>query len=293
MRAAAVLVSVFAVLLGACGSDSSSSARSGERSEQGDSPDSGGSSVSGEDFCARLEAMSADEVEVDEDPEAAREAAEQLRELADTAPPEVADAMAVFAELVDRMAGMDDMDDMDDLDDEAGMEAFGEIMMLMFDPEVIEAAATLEDYLVEECGLDPAEAEGLFGTDGLDGGGTSEPDVSIPEGDEQFPDTGGAGTGSGGDATDISLDDMDALEEANASASWTQKSVSTGIANDQYITLSSLGSGEDTFTADEALEACEAVRLAFQDRQPELQVEVLNGETVVATGSAGVACTLA
>jgi hypothetical protein len=68
---------------------------------------------------------------------------------------------------------------------------------------------------------------------------------------------------------------------------------SSGIADDQYMTLSTLGSGEDTFTADEALEACEAVRLGLQNRQPELQVEVLRGETVVATGSAGVACPLA
>jgi hypothetical protein len=42
----------------------------------------------------------------------------------------------------------------------------------------------------------------------------------------------------------------------------------------------------EVIAATAILEACEAIRVGFQDRRPALQVEVLNDEAVVATGSA-------
>ncbi|MGI9576739.1 MAG: hypothetical protein ACR2OH_00900, partial [Microthrixaceae bacterium] len=261
--ATAVTLATAAVLFTGCGSSSQATAESGEREGSSGAADpaerdSGATdepAPSSGDFCAQLAELSSAEVSIDDDPEAARAAAQQLRELGEVAPPEVADAVAVFADLVDTMA------ELDPEEESAGMDAFGEMMELMFSPELIEASLTLENYLVEECGMDPTQAEQIFGSGDIGGSG---PDVSIPEGDDQFPDTGEGAPGSDDDPDGISLDDMEALEEANSSASWTQKPTSTGIANDQFITLSAAESGERAFTRTEALEACEAIRTEFE-----------------------------
>ena len=198
----------------------------------------------------------------------------------------------MFANLVEVLAEAEADSDVDPDDPEAGMDAFGEAMALMFDPEVLAAAATLEEYLVDECGLDPDQAEEMFGTGGLDGA-NGEAEVSIPEGDDQFPDGGSGGddfgAGDAEDPSDISLDDMDDVQEANSGSSWAQKNYSTTISNDQYIVIATTV-GTDGFSEDEALEACDAIRAAFEDRQPDLEVEVRSGETVMATGVAGEPC---
>jgi hypothetical protein len=270
------LVSGAAVLSG-CGPQGGdlATARSAERGEAASADVPSGSDA---ELCEAILGLSEQQdVSLDDGPEAAREAAEQVRELAAAAPAEVGDALEVFADLFEQMASLEDEGD-------GGLDAFGEILGQMMDPEVIAASETLTDYMVQECGADPLDDGQGFGLDPFaEGEGSSD----------GFDDSGA--DPEQGDPSDISLDDLDAIKEAHDGASWVDKLFSTSIGNNRSVQLGAPDDDDDfgaeSLSTTEAVEACEAVRIALEDRQPDLTVEVTNGETTVASGAAGVPCT--
>ena len=266
------------VFLSGCGSAGGdlATARSAER---GGGTASGGSNPEGSDICDDLLGLSEEQsLSLDDGPEAVEEAVRRVREMAAAAPEDVADALEVFADLFEQMGELAS-------DGEGGLDAFGEILAQMGDPEVIAASETLTEYLVEQCGVDPTGAEQQFGVDPFAGSG--DPFAGGTETPEQ--------TTSPEDPSDISLEDLDAIKDANAGSAWVDKIFSTGIGNNRSVQLGAPGPddglGGDPLTTAEAIEACEAVRTALEDRQPDLTVEVSNGDSTVASGAAGVPCT--
>lgn len=245
--------------------------------EDGSGGTAEGDVASAEDFCTRMRTlMERGPMDTSDDPEAAAEAASQIRELADGAPPEVAGALGTFADLMDEIAALETDGDAE------GMDQFGEVMALMFDPEVIQAGAELSDYLVTECGFDPEEVDQQFGSggattdlDGVDGGVSSDPE----------------GIRSSGE---ISLEDLEAVEEANSGESWSPKIVSSLVSG---TSVQWMGRGEgdemldaEPLTTEEAVAACEALRAAFAGEHPDLEVAVGNGDTALVEGSAATPC---
>ncbi len=254
---------------------------------------SGGAATgSEEDFCGRMEElMQREELDVTDNPAAAEKAAGEMRQLAQAAPPEVAGSLETFADVMDDLAALeaegDDGGTGDGGTDEGGMEAFGEIMALMFDPEFIEAGTNLSEYLVEQCGFDPETVDQQFGTAGGFGDGTD------PEGEPGagFETEFGDDFGSEGE---ISLDDVDAVEQAHSEESWSSKVVSTLVS---ASSVEIMGRGPDDEYIDsepmseaEALQACEALRDAFAGEHPDLEVRVGNGETTLVEGTATDSC---
>ena len=83
------------------------------------------------------------------------------------------------------------------------------------------------------------------------------------------------------------------IEEAYEGEVWVEKVNSSAILNDRDVQLIASdgtdGLGEP-LSPDEAVAACEAVRTTLERRQPQLTVEALNGDTVVAHGEAKVPC---
>lgn len=171
------------------------------------------------------------------------------------------------------------------------MESFGQVMALMFDPEVIEAGKVVEKYAVHECGFDPKAASERFGASTEDSGAPADPDGL--EFDPTDPDdSGSADFRSSGE---ISLDDLDEVKGSHSGETWSSKIVSTGIAGDTSIELYGKGPsdeyiGSEPLTVEESVAACEAMRDAFSSEVPELEVRVGNGDTVLVQGSASEAC---
>jgi hypothetical protein len=252
----------------------------------GDKGSAGGGDNGGDDFCAQLEAASEeDTMTIGDDPAEAAAAAEELRELASSAPEAVAGALGTFADLMDEMAELDGSD-------EGDMEDFGRVMALMFDPEIIEAAKTLEKYAVSECGFDPEEASERFGNSTGDSPGSE--DSGEFEFEPSDPDDGGS-TDDIRTSGEISLEDLDDVKSSHSGEAWSEKIVSSGISGDRSIELYGVGPDDqyierEPLTVDESVAACEAMRDAFSSEQPELEVRVGNGDTVLAQGSASEAC---
>lgn len=250
-----------------------------------------------DEFCSRFESATEDEaLASSDDPEAAAAAADEVRELASEAPEEITGALGAIADMLDEVAEMERSSDAG----EGGLEDFGRIMELMFDPDLIAATKTLEKYAVSQCGFDPDEASERFGMgidDGEDADGRwdfemSEPDPADPE-ESQDPEA--ADPDEIRTSGDISLEDLDEVKAAHSDESWSAKIVSSGISGNQYIQL--FGKGPDDeyierepLSIDESLAACEAMRDAFGGEQPDLEVSVGNGDEVLVTGTVSEAC---
>lgn len=268
--------------LGSCSSGSGERLATAESGERGAS-DGASASVppaSADEiaqFCAKvgeLDAMRGPPIDSSEDPEAAAEAEALFDDLVASAPEELRGHLEVLADL---------WDEFDSLEDSAGgsadpEEAMGDAFAMVFDPEVIAAGLAIEEFLVEQCGMDPSSTSGL---------GMDDP-MGMPE--EGFDD--GGTTGGEDDPADISLEDLEAVEESNASASWVDKVVARSVLNEISVQLIASGGGEggEPFTAEEGMAACEAVRAALGPSHPGLEIEVLNGDAMVASGTAESAC---
>jgi len=280
---------VAVLLLAGCGDpDRLASAESAERGERG--------FAGGGDLCESIRAFaSLSDGTVDDDPDAARRAAEEFRALAASAPPDVRGSFEVFADLMDRIADVTEEAEAaaDDGDMGAAFGVMAEIMALMFDEEVMEAGVEVSAYILETCGFDPADGD-LFG-------GTGSPDTDLDLGDDfdfdpdlDFDfDEGPGGTGGFGPSDDdpasIRLDDVEVVEEAHRGSAWVEIGYATSISNGYWVQL--VGSGADSgFSEADALAACDALRSAFAERQPELVVEILNDDVVVARGTAAEPC---
>lgn len=132
-----------------------------------------------EAFCELLRELEAgDTIDIDEDAEAAMATMQDLR---DAAPASIRDdldtVLAVFDQVAELEAGGQDDED-----------SFGEVFELLFDPEFIAANERLEQFGVDECGLEPSDAgdvptdadltEGDLGDDGLSDGRTSDETIA-------------------------------------------------------------------------------------------------------------------
>lgn len=105
----------------------------------GDDSPSGGSAVSVEEFCARIEALDAAG-----DPDDMAAALGALEDLTAAAPTkEVRDALEAMLPLLRNMSEIDESDP----------NAFAEVMSMMMDPDVMEAGTVLEQFGAEECGF--------------------------------------------------------------------------------------------------------------------------------------------
>ena len=205
---------------------------------------------SSEEFCAEVERLDSDPaLDADADPAAAIEA---LQGLADLAPEELSADFALLAGVAEDLAAVDPEDP----------ESIDEVFDIVLRPDVIEASTNINDYTKQECGIDlEADDEPV-----------DEPDTTVAD-----------------DATgDIDLEDIDAVEEANASATWPAKITSTSILNDTDVEL--IASDDALLTADEGLAACVAVRDALVVINPQVTVTVTSGGTRVAAAPAGGAC---
>lgn len=251
-----------ALLPAACSGSGSNVTASAESAERG-SPDDGGGGSSGggdDEYCAALERLAADGTDVDltEDPEAALA---EVRSLAEAAPPELEADFEVFLTTIERLATIPE--------DDTG-EALGELFEVMLDPEFMAAQERIDDYSGDECGIDLDDLGTGSDLDEFGGEGTSDDEL---------------GSGDmGDDPSEISLEDIDAIEEANDGTGWEEKLSSTVISMGADVQL---GSGPDAFTVDEALEMCSAMLDGLSAKNPDVTISVSNGETTIVDTSGG------
>lgn len=223
--------------------------------------DEGGSSS---EYCAAVERIDAtDESELD-DPAKAIEA---LAALSEVAPDELKPSFEVLAGVVDELAGLDESDP----------EYITRSLELVFDPAVSAAAGRIDEFTIQECGIDLDDG-------GADDGSTDPFDDFDTSGD--LPSD--VDDDAGGESGDVDLEDIDDIKEANGAASWSSKLRTTTITNDTYVTLAA--DAAEPVTPEEALAACEAVRVGLVAINPQVTVEIRNGEVAVAASPAGGTC---
>lgn len=253
---------VASLLLAGCGggSGSESARTSGERPTRDrrtttSAVGQGGGGAG--DFCEQL--ARADEGGAGDDPAKFVEALAALR---DAAPAELSDDLEVLARVARKLRDLDETDP----------QSAGKVLALVMAPEVMEASSALERYAQDECGLD------LGGSD--------------PQGPDDTSLDGASTTTApaDGSSTDLDLEDVDAVKEANSGASWPDKLTGTAISMDTYVQVSAdEGAG---LTPEEALAACNAVREALVVKNPAVTVEVLSGRRTLAEAGAGQPCGL-
>lgn len=258
-----VLVGVAALAAAGCGGGvdvQASSKRSNPRPEPSTSaapgtvpdagtvpPGTGGTDVAA--FCDRLRAAAA--LPPTDDP---AEAVRRFSDLAADAPEPVAKDLQAMAGAVQRLDALP----------KGSPDAAGEAIGILLDPAVLRAGVAVENWARTNCGLE------------------IDPDPAPGSGD-----SAGAGEDPAPAPGDISLEDIDAVKEANAGRSWPDRINSTTIVNDTDVQLSA---GRSDLSAPEALEACEAVRVALVPKNPKVVVSILNGSRTVAASPAGGTC---
>lgn len=235
-RIAVSAAAALLVLLPACGGESSGN---------------GGSDGA---FCAKLREMEA--MPESDDP---AEALKQLAELAKVAPnDEVRRAMAALQPIIEKISSIDSESE----------DAFGEIMALLFDPDVIKAGEVLDKYSVDVCGLEPSDSSSDSssgspsgdGTDGSTDGGSGTVFDDLEAGDigdavsdelaMTSPDTvySGASMAANGDSTDIQVDlSGDRSYDANALCAFVLDYVAEN-STDSAIEVSIVHDGENVAT---------------------------------------------
>lgn len=173
-----------------------------------------------------------------------------LQRMAADAPTELDDDFATFLDGVADIAQLDE-------DDPAALTG---IFELLTDEDFTAAADAIERYTADQCGVELGAAD---------------------------PSSDDAGSGTGA-ADGIELEDIDAVKEANGSASWSEKLSTTVIDGAADVRVSS---AEGELTAAEALSACEALLSALGPIDPQVTVEVAAGDTVLADSSGGTCAT--
>jgi hypothetical protein len=117
--------------------------------------DDGAEELTSEELCTALGDIDPGNSFAGDDATTFAGAARRVAELADRAPEEVSSAMAVIAAKVDENPAVRDLPDLEQADD-GYADAFQASYALRFDAEVAVAAALLERYGVDECGLEPS-----------------------------------------------------------------------------------------------------------------------------------------
>lgn len=216
--------------------------------------DDGGGGGSAAAFCALLEeeALPTGGEEPDLD---------TLRELAETAPSEIRDDLDT---LLDAFAELEDLDEDDP-------ESFGAAFEIFLDPSVAAAGANLEEFAVDECGLDP---------DDLDGGSDFGDDFDDLDFGDDFDDFDPDEV----DPTELSIDGIKAHFAANHEGeAFVDAVFGYGIFGDSQIELNGDFDGDD-----DALAACEAVADYAIPINPDVVIEVTDGdEELLASNESG------
>ena len=154
------------LVLASCGSDGSA----------GGDGDGGGASGGSdtEAFCEQIRELQA---EADTSVDAPAGTAEQFDALIDSAPDEFVDDVRL---LVDALAELEELDENDP-------EAFEQVFEIIARPGFVEASERLEEFGVEECGLDPSPDDGA-----------AFDDESILQDEGAITDAGESGVGDAG-----------------------------------------------------------------------------------------------
>lgn len=126
-------------------------------------------------------------------------------------------------------------------------DALAALFELLADPQVETAIERVEQYTSSECGIDLGSDESAAGAE-------------------------------------IELEDVDAVKDTNSGSTWADKLSTTVINFGSEVTVSS---GEGELSADEALEACDALVSSLSSIDPDVTVEVAAGDTVLARSSDG------
>ncbi|UDY37746.1 hypothetical protein [Dermatobacter hominis] len=253
LAVAAAVVLAGGVLAG-CGDDEVALPAPKE-SEARPSDDAGTGSDPDSEYCQAVAELEASDPEDLEDP---AKAVEALSALGEVAPDDLREPFEVLADVVEQMGELDP--DAPDYIDRT--------LEIILEPEVQDAADAIDEYTSEACGID---LEGDTSSD--EPGGTSS--------DEPLdPDTGSA-TG------DIDLEHIDEIKDG-ATGTWVDKLNATSILNDTDVSLSADSS--DPVTVDEAMDACTTVLDALVTINPQVTVEIRNGETPVVAAPAGGTC---
>jgi len=187
-------------------------------------------------------------------------------------------------ELVDHWDTLIDiLGELDALDEDSD-EALAKALELLDDPEYLEAAAAIDDFAEEECGLDidldPAEENET-------GGGL-------------IPDDGGSGAGTDPDADPTSIDAVQAhVESRFGTETWysvLDENVSWGSSGSGDVTTWTIGLGDDPAaagaTTSDLNDVCE-VLAAYLDTYESGDVEIeITGpdDEVLVTRAAGASC---
>ena len=170
-------------------------------------------------------------------------AVEALSKIGDVAPPELQGDFETLAGAVQELSGID----------ESAPDSVERALTVVTRPEVLAASGRITDAALTECGvvLDPTDETT-----------TTEP-------------------GSGGSASgDLDLEDVDAVREDATDATWPDKLTSTSIINDTVVELSADAAAG--LTADEAVQACTAVRAALVKKNPKVTITIRGGDSVLA-----------
>ena len=110
-----------------------------------------GNDADAEAFCERLRTLEAgDAIDADEDVEAAMAEMQALR---DTAPAQIRDDLDTVLDVFRQMEELEPATDDED--------AFGAVFALLLDPDFTAASDRLEQFGVDECGLEPSSGEDL------------------------------------------------------------------------------------------------------------------------------------
>lgn len=216
---------------------------------------SGGGDAS--EYCAAVEQLEVADggLDLSEDADGALAGIEQMAELA---PPELAEQFETFLDGVGSLAQLDE-------DDPSALTA---ILELMTDPEFEAAADAIEEYTGEECGIDLGASTGA--------------DSSMDELDDETA-SGGAGSGSMDEGL-IELDDVAQVREENSSSTWADKLTTTVINFGREVDVSS---DAGALSVDEALEACNALVSSLGMVDSDVTVTVSAGDVELARTEAG------
>ncbi len=253
-RSTALLATCALLLLGGCSSDdgggvdidaADSTASQGDETTTTDGAGEGGDAQAFCDFMAEQE-----DLDINEDPEEVAAAMEEMRRLA---PDEIRDDVEELLRVMEKFADIDEDDP----------EAFGEIMALVMDPRFVAVGERLDEFGVEECGLEEGE---LMGDDG-DG--------------EFTPITSGEGDDDGNVDLDeheggMSIDVLqEHIDEGYGDEEWADKLSSWSILGATEVQVGSLGR---ELTVPEAMAACEALAEKVFELEPEATLEIVDTE---------------
>lgn len=211
-------------------------------------------------YCRAVKDLGATDDEASSDP---AKAIELLTELGKVAPSELKKPFDTLGGVVGDLAALDE----DNPDD------FAKAFEIIMDPQIQAAVTQIDSLTIEMCGVD------------LSGGGS----LGDEFGSDDLPSTTVDDSSGTKSSTDLDLEHIDQVKEANSGAAWVKLLSSSMIMNDTDVTLAA--SSTDPIQLADALEACVAVRQSLVQRNPDVTVTISNDETPIVKAPANGECT--